>query len=256
MTDIEQTLALAPRCLLAAAGPHGPVVGAAPFWWDGAGLWILGTAVTDVVTELGTDAPAAAHVASQDADAAAVLVRGPARVYGAGDPIGVALRAPAVMAAASALALKLGPELAGYARDLPRVPTRRWPAGLALVRVLAEEVAVAPAPPPPAGISPALPSVVPPAVRRILSGHRQIVLATADGKPRLAPASWSADLRLHTAEPLADGVLAAGVVADGRVGLALEGRVAAERLRPERARWWQGLVTGGARVPAGLELPD
>lgn len=258
MSDMEQTLSLQQHCVLSAMGSQGPIAGASPFWWDGASLWVPGSPATAVLAALRADPRAAVYVPPCEPGAPGVLLRGRARVYGWHDPVAATLHWPALAAAASALAVKHASLLVDYARDLPRLPAAAGAAGLVLGRITSEWARAAVIPEPEGPMGPALPSVVPPSVRRSLSGVREAAVATAADGPLLVPAGLSAGLRLSATEPLADGP-AAAVLAAGGSGLALEGRVDGQRLVPERARWWTGLVTESAEVGQRLgdiELPD
>jgi hypothetical protein len=267
--EFDQNLTEAPRCVVAAAGPRWPVAAWSPFWWDGANIWLPGSPAVEVVERLRRDSRACAYVPASRSGPAGQVLSGRARVYGLHDPVGLAIHGPAIAASLSAMALKLAPALLGYARDLPQISLRRWPAGFVVVRVSVEhrETAVPPEAGP--GMGPALPSVVPPAVRRELSGLRDVVLAYANratgeepgsSPVGLVPAVWSAGFRLDAASVLPDDAPATVLVDDGHAGLALEGRVRDRELVAEHARWWQGLVVDGADVPqraaGGIDLPE
>lgn len=257
MDEIGQVLTEQPRCVVVAGGMDGsPVAMPLPFWFDGAGLWLLCAAVGPLATALRADERCAVGVR---AAGHAVSLQGRARVLGAHDPLGLALHAPAIGLALAGAALKHAPDLAGYARDVARVPLTRWPAGLAVLRIVADAARLVEPPAPGPGMAPALPAVVPADLRRRLSGRREAVVATPG--PRVAFATWSAPMALGMHPPdLAASAAAAAVVLDGHdVALALHGPLHEGTLTPVTARWWRGAESGETDVPTAFDsvvVPD
>ena len=257
MGDPGESLTNSPRCVLAAAGRRWPVAAAAPFWSDGAGIWVSGVPIAELASALRADPRCAVTVLPVEGGTEAVSITGTARVYGAHDPPGLLAHGPAIATALTALALKHAPTLVDYARDIPRLPRGQLPEGLVVARVLLDHVETVPAPVTD-GMGPSLPSIVPAEIRRGLAGRRDVLLAVADPEPRILVASWTTGLALSPSPP--DGTRATAVVDGDRVGMILHGTIADSHLVPEHARWWRGLAVEDARVPArppgGIALPD
>lgn len=272
--------------MLAFAGAQGPHMTPMAFWSDGTALWMTTSASSLKAKRLTAPGVTAADGAPPDEPTCAVYIpplpdaddaqrglsiEGSARVFSVDDPIGLALHWPFVSAAMTALAVKNAPSLAGYARDLPRTPLRWLPNNRVAVRVRIERLRPVEVPEPGRGIAPALPGVVPPDIRRALAGRRDVVVATMVGHELTAqPAAMGAGFALDvgTGEPLVPGTPAVAVLdaeLSGRpsevVGLALHGEIAAgSKLHAQRAVWWEGFETSGARIPqrpaGGIVLPD
>jgi hypothetical protein len=205
-------------------------------------------------------------------DRRVAVAAGRARVYSPGDPLGLVLHAPTILAATAALAAHHTGELSGWVGRAVRSPARLLPRDRVVVRVTLRDVRVVELPAPPPGIGPALPTAIPAEVRRGLAGTREVVLATPDGADLVViPAVWSAGFRL-TLPPRVD--LAAGTpvtavcevpTPDGPgpvAGLALTGTAGpGPVLIPRRARWWSDGTRDEAEVPAArplgaVTLPD
>ena len=275
MTTIEEVLEGARRCVLALPSRSGPLLSPMAFWFDGAAVW-LSTSEDAVKTRLLAREPACTvYVPAPDGDGG-VAARGLARVHSLDDPVGLALHAPTVSAAMTALAVKELGAIGHYLRDLPVIPRSWLPQRRVAVRVVLSAPARLEAPTPGPGVAPALPSVVPADIRRAVAGRRAVVAAAGRRDVEVAPAVGSAGGALDVAAPggrdegggpfEADGTPLAVVVDDdgGRPsevrGLALRGTVRAGALAPERVTWWRGFEAHTAEVPAPdddvLTLPD
>ncbi len=265
-------LAAASRCLVALPGRRGaaPDVVPAPAWFDGEALWVAAPAGDGLAATLDRQ-PGCAVVLPAAADRGAVVAVGNARVYSPADPLGLVLHAPTVLAAGAALALRHAGRLPAWLRHAAAAPEKLLPRDRVVARVALGRVRTVTSPTPPPGVAPALPTVVPPEVRRGLAGARDVVLLTAGaGGLVVTPAAWSAGFGLT----LAGGArLPAGVDVTAAVevptpdgpgpvaGLALAGTVGpGPSLHPRRARWWTDGVRGEAQVPpartGALVLPD
>lgn len=279
----EDALERGNRCLLVAAGPprpggpaprsarppaRPPVVSPVAYWFDGTNLWCTVPADGPAVAALDRNPVCAAHVPPLDAGGVGAVLTGRARVFSLQDPRGLLLHAPTLLTALTALGLGSAGRVAGRISTGLRSPARALPEGRVAVRVRVDGVRGVRALTPPPGIAPPLPPVVPPDVRRLVAGERQVVVAAtaADGLS-LQPAVWGAGLALT---PSPGGALpttgAATVVVQGDQdsGIALEGVLAGGRLRPERAHWWSDRSHGAAEVATdgaggalgSITLPD
>lgn len=265
----EDALGRATRCLLVATGPgrpgRPPVAVPVTTWWDGAGAWSTLPADGIELAALRRDPRCVLVAPPPDREeGVGAVAAATARVYSSADPLRLALHAPPLLAALAALGLANASRLAGAAAGAWRDPSRLLPEGRVAVRAVVE--AVTPARPltPGPGIAPALPTVVPPEVRRLLAGRRRVVVAVADADGlRVLPAVWGAGFTLvgPAGIGLPDGTPATVVVdGDDEAGLALEGRVDAPagaswaRLVPSRALWWHDTRRGAAELPAPADL--
>lgn len=268
----EDALERGTRCLLVAAGPgrpgagparpgarahsdaRPPVVAPVAFWFDGANLWCTVPADGPAVAALDRDPACSAHVPPLEAGGVGAVVTGQARVFSLRDPRGLLLHAPTLLTALAALGVGSAGRVAGRVTAGLRSPSRALPEGRVAVRVRVEGVRGVRALTPPPGIAPPLPPVVPPDVRRLVAGARQVLVAAAvaDGLS-LQPAVWGAGLALTpppgAALPAA-GAATVVVQGDSDAGIALEGVLAGGRLRPERAHWWSARSHGAAEVDA------
>jgi hypothetical protein len=230
------------------------------YWFDGASVWLSAPAVSAEVAALRDDPRCALWLGPTSERG--VVVRGSARVFSLRDPLGLALHAPTVAAAATALALGNASPAALL------VPSRLLAEPVVLKVAVAGATAVSPSPLP-SGIAPALPMTVPADVRRALAGQRRVVLASAGVEGiALLPAALGAGsvLTVPAGAALADGGAVVAVLDDGgrdATGLALAGTLAAgPALRATRVTWWRGPELGSAEVPppaAGpgvLTLPE
>jgi len=268
------------RGLLVAAGPgrpggravggaaRPPVVTPVAFWFDGAGLWCTVPGDGLEVAALDRDPACAVHVPPLEPGGVGAVVAGRSRVFSLRDPRGLLLHSPTLLTALAALGLRSVARVADRAAAGLRSPARALPEGRVAVRVRVEHVVAARALTPAAGIAPPIPTVVPPDVRRLLAGRREVIVATsaADGLS-VQPAVWGPGLALTPApgSPLAmTGAATVSVQGDDDAGIALEGVLAGGRLRPERVRWWSARSHGAAEVPASgaagalgsITLPD
>lgn len=255
----RRVLAGGSRCLLAVAGP---LVTPMSYWFDGASVWLSAPAGSAKVAALRDDPRCALWLGPTWEPG--VVVHGAARVFSLRDPLGLALHAPTVTAAAAALALgNVNP------RAL-RVPPRLLPADSAVLKVAVADAAAVPLPALPPGIAPALPTNVPADVRRALAGQRRVMLALAGERGvALVPAALGAGsvLTVPPGAVLPDGGDAVAVLdhgGRGASGLALEGTLApGPALRATRVTWWRGAELGSAEVPlaattapGAITLPD
>lgn len=275
MTTIEEVLEGARRCVLALPSRSGPLLSPMAFWFDGAAVW-LSTSEEAVKARLLAREPSCTVYVPAPDGGGGVVARGLARVHSLDDPVGLALHAPTVSAAMTALAVKERGAIGHYLRDLPVVPRTWLPQRRVAVRVVLSDPVWRAAPTPGPGVAPGLPSVVPADVRRAVAGRRAVVAAAGRADVEVAPAVWSAGFALDVAAPEAvgegeapftvDGTPLAVVVDDdgGRPsqvrGLALRGTVRDGALAPERVTWWRGFEAHTADVPAPdddvLTLPD
>lgn len=264
----DDALARATRCLLVATGPgrpgRPPVAAPAATWWDGAGVWCTLPADGLEVAALRRDPRCVVVAPPPHEEGVGAVATATARLYSPRDPLRLALHAPPVLAALGALGAANVTRLAGAAAGAWRDPSRLLPEGRVTVRAVVETVTATRQLTPGPGIAPALPTVVPPEVRRLLAGRRRVVVAVADADGlRVLPAVWGAGFTLvgPAGIGLPDGTPAT-VVADGddEAGLVLEGRVDAPagaswaRLVPSRALWWHDARRGAAELPAPVDL--
>jgi hypothetical protein len=299
----EELLRTAPRCVLAFVGERGPLLSPMAFWSDGAALWMVTSASSVKARRLGarrrgdearcgvwippTDQPGAlddAGVGGEDGGGArGLVISGRARVFSLDDPVGLATHWATLSAAIAALSVKNAASMAGYALDLPWIPTRWLPTNRVVVRLRMERLRPRALPAVGPGIAPALPNVVPPDIRRVLAGQRHVVFAAGNDEDDLyvAPAVWGAGFALDFGDdrlPVAPGTPSVVAVdADPRsrpsqvMGMAVHGRIVGPdpsrprarggpRLDAERATWWRGFDVSGAQILArpagGIVLPD
>lgn len=266
----EELLTTAPRCVLAFGNGAGPFLAPMAFWSDGGGLWMSTSAATLKVRSLGRRAACAVYVPPLREGGLGLVVRGPARVFGLGDPTGLLLHGPTISAAMTALAVKNAPTLWGYAQDAARIPPRWLPRNRVVLRVAIDETQPVRPPAVGPGIAPALPSVVPPDVRRVLAGMRRVVVAgDVEGRLVLAPAVWGGGFALAVPPGfrLPEGRVAVTVDVDpvhrptSAVGLTLRGHLDSRgRLDGRRVTWWRGFDMQTLDVPVphvgAVMLPD
>lgn len=264
----DEELEQSSSCVLACRGRSGPLLVPMACWYDGERLWMT-TAASSVKARVLARDPDCALVAPATDGGDRVVAHGRVRVYGPADPVGLAVHAPVVAAAMSALAARSSPRgPAGYVRDAPLVPVE-WALGRRVaLRVAVDSAHRVTVPPLGAGVAPALPPAVPPDVRRAAAGRRRVTVGweRPGGRLGLAPGVWGAGFSLTTLEPLPPGVPVTAVLdADHRdgsppvCGLAVRGIAADGGLRPERVTWWQGFRARTATVrpvTGGVELPD
>jgi hypothetical protein len=269
--DLPDVLDRAARCVLAFSGRRGPVLSPMAFWADGASLWMATPARSVKAAALRERPECAVHVPAPGGMGDDVVLTGHARLFGAHDPVGLALHGPMISAAMAALASRNTGTILGYVQDVRNVPQRFRPHHRVVVRIRVQSWdAVAPQQPG-TGVSPALPTVVAADIRRALAGHRQVTVATqeVDGRVHTGPAVWGAGYALEPAGDLAlpDGVHAAvHVGADPQrapadvVGVTLFGALRSGRLEPVRAAWWDGFTLRSADLPpparSSVVLPD
>jgi len=280
---VEDLVGDAARCVLAVharQGPRqGPCLSPMALWSDGTALWMSAPAGSAVIEALLRRPDCVLYVPPAKVGERATVVRGRARVFGLGDPVGLVLHAPTVATAMAALAVHNAPSLAGYVQDAARVPRRLTPRNRVAVKVSVLGLRAMDPPVAGPGIAPALPTEVPPDVRRALAGERRAVLAVSDegpdGELLVAPVIWGAGMVL-SGPPVA-GLPSAGGASAGApaalavtsdpsprptatVGLVLAGRLVADRFTPTCATWWHGFDMDTADVaprPAGgIVLPD
>ena len=266
--DPATTLDVADRGMLAVAGRRGPLLSPMAAWWDGAGLWMTTAADATKVGVLRRE-PRCAFAVPAHADEPGALARGRARVLGPDEPLRLALHAPAISGAVTALTLRNLPAVADYAWQAARVPSRWRAHRRVVVRVAVDDVTpLLPAPHVP-GVPPPLPTEIPRGVRRRLSGRREVLVATEDAPPQVTTASWAGGRRLAFPRDVMLPERTRAVVAvdddDGRptgvTGVALHGTLARDgAFAPERATWWDGFALQTVEVAppteAGLTLPD
>lgn len=243
------------RLMLAWSGRTVPLLAPMAFWWDGKHIWFSTAGASVKAWALRRDGTCAMYVPPLDDGQAGLLLRGTARVFGIDDPLGLALHGGFLAAAQTALMVKNAPEMLGYVVDAPRIPQAFLPTNRVLIRVTVESDEAILPPPIGHGIAPALPTEVPPEIRRILAGQRRIVIATqVDGGLGLMPAVWGAGFSLDV--PAGAGLsdrTTATVVVDRDpgfrptkvVGVSITGAVAVAdgsdgRLDPAKVRWWSG----------------
>lgn len=240
-------------------------------WSDGGGLWLMTSWRTDEVTALRRD-PRCAVWIGDPATHAGIAIDGSARIYDLSDPLRLALHAPTISAALTALALAHRSAIAGYVRDLPRVPVARVTQPRVLMRLRINRARRRMVPRHVTGMGPVLPTELPSGVRRALAGVRHVVLALQRGDGlEVQPAVWKAGFQLDVGagvvpNPDTPACVAVDRYVDARpaesVGLLLHGTVDGRfRFRPVRATWRQGVSVGSSalREPAaasGIVLPD
>lgn len=264
----------AKRLVLAWPGRTLPVLTPMAFWWDGQHVWFSTSGSSLKARALRREGACAMYVPPPEGSSEGALLRGSARVFHARDPVGLAVHGGLLAAAQGALMVKNASSMAGYVVDAPKVPLRFQPQQRVLVRVRVEERSTVVQPDIGPGIAPALPTEVPPEVRRTLSGRRRVVVGTlVDGGIGLLPAVWGAGfaLRLPEGAALDEGTPVTAVLDHDPgfrptevVGLSLSGTVAAAgptmKIVPVKVRWWSGFELRSAelsgRATDTIVIPD
>lgn len=270
MADLPEVFDRAGRCVLGFAGRRGPLIAPMAFWADGSSLWMSTPAVSVKAKVLRARPECAVYVPPPDGVGSGAVATGRARVYGLHDPIGVAVHAPVVSTAMTALAARNAGTILGYVQDARYVPARFRPRNRVAVRIRLDDVRPVDTPEPAGDIAPALPTVVSSSVRRALAGRRTVALArqTPTGRLAVGPAAWGAGLTLTLpfGEELEDGSAAAvHLGSDPKqrptqvMGLSLIGTVRDGALQAERATWWEGFTLTTVELPPtqpSITLPD
>lgn len=272
MAASDTLLAQATRCLIAYRVTDGPAMTPMACWSDGGGLWMTTSRHAAKVAALRRDARCAVWIEPDDPAEPGVAIDGTARIHDLSDPVGLALHAPTISAALAALAVTHRSALAGYVRDLPRLPGRWMPQSRVLIRVRVERARSRLAPQRRTGVGPLLPSELPAGVRRAVTGTRLVTLAMQRGDAlTVQPAVWNAGFALDVGVgAVPDDRTPACVVVDahdharpsGKVGMLLRGHVGPGLVfHPRRAVWWEGFSSdaGPVRPPttaSGITLPD
>lgn len=264
----------AKRLVLAWPGRNLPILTPVAFWWDGQHIWFSTSGDSLKAQALRRDGACAMYVSPVQEEGAGALLRGTARVFHSGDPMGLAIHGGFLAAAQGALMVKHASSMMGYVVDAPKVPIRFQPQQRVLVRVGVQEQLAVPQPALGPGMSPALPTEVPPEVRRKLSGLRRIVLGTmVDGGIGLLPAVWGAGftVRVPAGAALAEGTAVTAVLDHDPgfrptevVGMSLSGTIAAAgpalKIAPTKVRWWSGFALDSAalsgRATDTIVIPD
>ncbi len=269
MSDPRQLWRSARRAVLGFASSSGPLVSPMAFWHDGCALWMTTSASATESRVLRRSPECAVYIPAQQREEPGLLARGSARVYGLDDPVALALHAPAISGALTALVVKYAGTVLGYSRDLGSLPPHWLPQRRAVLRIRLRDERTVLAASEPAGMAPALPSVVPSDVRRALSGRRDVTVAV--GAPTgvtVLPGMWTAGLALQVAgPPLPEETPVAAMLDAGAamrptqvVGVVLHGHYAQGRLRPDRVTWWRGFEIRTQALPplpvGGIELPE
>ncbi len=271
---MDRLLDDAKRLVLAWPGRKVPLMTPMAFWWDGQHVWFSTAGDSLKARALRRDGTCAMYVAPLEEDGEGILLRGDARVFHPGDPVGLAMHGGFLAAAQAALMIKNAPSMMGYVVDAAKVPARFLPARQVLVRVTVSSSEVIRPPEVGLGIAPAMPTEVPPEIRRVLSGQRRIVLATQiDGGIGLVPAVWGAgfSLALPTGAGAVEGANVTAVLDHDPgfrptevAGMSLSGIMAAggpvPRISPTKVRWWSGFDLGTAelsgRATDTIVIPD
>ena len=269
MVDVAEVFDRSTRCVLGFSGRRGPLIAPMAYWFDGASLWMSTPASSVKARALRRRPQCGVYIPSPGGGGAGVVAHGSARVFGLHDPVGLAVHGGLISAAMAALAARNTGTILGYVQDARHVPAPFRPRNRVVVRVALRDIRPVAAPVPAAGVAPALPPVVSPAVRRALAGHRVVSLATAapNGEVSVGPAAWGGGFRLDRppGEAAAAGPAAAHLGTDPRnrptavMGLSLLGDVVDGRLQARRATWWEGFALTTVdlpAVPATLTLPD
>ena len=265
---MERLLDDAKRMVLAWNGATGPVTAPMAFWSDGRHLWCTTAGSAGKVAALERDPSCVVWVAEEDGPG--LVVRGRARIFRPTDVVAMATHGAVLAAAQAALAIKQLPSLAGYVVDAAKVPAMWAPARRVTLRITIDDRVPVDPPPLGPGIAPALPTVVPPEVRRLLSGARRVVVATrTDGGLGVLPAVWQPGfaLELPDGARIADGTAVSMVVDHDPgfrptdvAGVELRGTYRAGSVKPARIRWWWGFDSGSADMPASpvdpIVIPD
>lgn len=279
---MQRLLDDAKRMVLGWPGPTKPMLAPMAFWWDGGNLWLSTSGSAGKVRALRRSPDCVAWVPPlrPDADGAddgdpeastGVVVRGTARVFSPTDVRAMAAHGPVIAAAQAALAVKNYASVAGYAVDAARIPARWLPTGRVMLRIAVDEITPVDEPAIGKGIAPALPTSVPPEIRRQLAGQRRVVLATSvGGTLGMLPAVWGAGMQLDIPAGLrlSEGAAVSAVVDHDPgfrptevVGVTVHGTVEQRRLKADAVRWWQGFEQGRADVTGGsmaapIVIPD
>jgi len=266
--DPAAALDAADRGLLAVAGRRGPLLTPMAAWWDGAALWMTTSADAAKVEVLRRD-PRCAFAVVPHRDAPGALATGTARILGPDEPLRLALHAPPIAGALTALALRNVPAVADYARRAALVPSRWRLDQRVVLRVAVEQLDPLLPPPHVLGVPPALPTELPREVRRKVGGRREVMVAVEGAPPQLHAASWAGGHTLAfphdtTLPPRARAAVAVDADA-GRpsqvTGVVLHGTLERDgALAVDRATWWQGFTLETVDVApasaAGITLPD
>ncbi len=272
MPGADLLLARATRCLIAYRVRGGPAMTPMACWSDGGGLWMTTSRQAAKIAALRRDPRCALWIEPPDATEPGVSIDGTARLYDVTDPLGLALHAPTISAALAALAVAHRDTLAGYVRDLPRLPARWMPQGRVLIRVRIDRARSRLAPQRYSGVGPVLPTELPAAVRRAVTGRRVVALALQRGDVlTVQPAVWGAGFRVDVgASAVPDALTPACIVVDAhdeprpstRLGVLLRGHVDSGFVfHPQRAVWWDGFSCDAVPVQpptsaSGITLPD
>lgn len=239
------------------------------FWSDGAALWMSTPAVSVKARALRRRPQCSIYVPPPNGADVGVLLAGRVRVYGLHDPLGLAVHGAVVSTAMAALAARNAGTILGYVQDARLVPSRFRPRNRIAVRFAIDELRPVQLPAAAAAVAPALPAVIPANVRRVVTGQRQIVLATgvASGTVSVTPAVWDRGFALtlppgDALPPEGPATVYAGTDPRRRptqvMGLSLSGEVDGERLLPRRATWWEGFDLCTVDLPrtSSIVLPD
>jgi hypothetical protein len=272
MPSTDTVLARATHCLLAHRSPDGPVMTPLACWSDGGGLWLMTSRQTVDAEALRRDPRCAVWIQPPPGADAGIAIEGSARIYDLTDPVRLALHAPTISAAIAALALTHRSAIAGFVRDLPQASRTVTPQRPVLMRVRIDWARSRMVPQHVSGVGPVLPTQIPSAVRRALTGVRHVVLTLLRGDALVVqPAVWSSGFQLDVGAGLVPSAATPACVAvdrhvdarpAARAGLLLEGTVdSGFRFRPARATWWEGWSVGSTTLgePAtasGIVLPD
>lgn len=265
---MERLLDDAKRMVLAWNGATGPVTAPMAFWSDGRHLWCTTAASAGKVAALERDPQCVAWVAEEEGPG--LVVRGRARIFRPTDVVAMATHGAVLAAAQAALAVKQLPSVAGYLVDAAKIPARWAPARRVTLRITVEEQTRVVPPSLGPGIAPALPTLVPPEIRRLLSGARRVVVGVGvDGWLGALPAVWQPGyaLQLPADAAIPDGAAVSLVVDHDPgfrptevAGVELRGTYRAGKVQPARIRWWLGFESGSADMPASpvdpIVIPD
>jgi hypothetical protein len=271
---MDRLLDDAKRLVLAWPGRKVPLMTPMAFWWDGQHMWFSTAGESVKARALRRDGTCAMYVGPQEDGGLGMLLRGEARVFHAGDPLGLTMHAGFLATAQAALMVKNAPSMMGYVVDAAKIPSGFLPARRVLVRVTVTSTQAVQPPEVGKGIAPALPTEVPPEIRRKLSGQRRIVMATQiDGGIGLMPAVWGAGFGLTLPQGMAvvDGATATAVLHDDPgfrptevAGVSISGTVStggpAPKLSATKVRWWTGFELDSAelsgRATDTIVIPD
>lgn len=267
---MERLLDDAKRMVLAWPGKDGPRLAPMAFWWDGRHVWLSTSSSAYKVKAFDADPDCVAWVPPQRDGQAGMHLRGRARVFHPTDLVAMATHGPVVATAQTALAVKNYASVAGYVADAGKVPVRWLPASRVMIRIAVDDRWSVVPPVPGPGIAPALPTAVPPEVRRLLSGRRDVTLATrTEGGLGLVPAAWGAGwtVDLPAGAEIPEGTDVAAVLDHDpgfrpteTAGVSVRGTWRSGRIQPTSVRWWHGFTQGTAEVTSGpldpIVIPD